>query len=90
MRANVPNTILLDLHRIHCRLHGHTERRLRARIRRFVAEPMIKVLPSARSSESGYLCMTAGAGNIRICRFWRGQLAGPPRGRLAARACCQA
>ena len=29
---------------------------------------MIKVLPSARFSESGYLCMTAGAGNIRICR----------------------
>jgi len=28
--------------------------------------------------------------NVRSCRFWRGQLAGLSRGRLAACACCQA
>jgi hypothetical protein len=35
---------------------------------RFVLPPTIKVLPSAQSGESGYLCTTAGTGNFRICR----------------------
>jgi hypothetical protein len=36
----------------------------------FVAPPTIKVLPSAQSGKSGYLCTTAGTRNIRTCRRW--------------------
>jgi hypothetical protein len=46
-------------------------RRLCARIFRFAAPPTIKVLPSGQSGESGYLCTTAGAVNVRICRGQR-------------------
>jgi len=49
-------------------LQSRADRRLRARIYRLFEQLMIKALPSARPGEPGYLCTTADAGNIRICR----------------------